>query len=164
MITKSVKSTVKIVPKADEWPAKARERSLTPEDVRRILLTAFVQPSSKQQPEQDDKLPRTLKIIAEVLRRAEGLKERRAFREEAVLRMTAYALIEVSVVVGEVTKVSTIDIALFIALISAGRIASTVWSCEKMGKRVPLFCPLLVLGYGKFALVEGSRLAAVFHV
>ena len=78
--------------------------------------------------------------------------------------MTAYALIEVSVVVGEATKVSIIDIALFIALISAGRIASTGWSCEKMGKRVSLFCPLLVLGYGKFALVKGSRLAAVFYV
>lgn len=164
MITKSVESTIKIVPKADEWPAKARKRSLTPEDVRRILLTAFAEPSLKQEPEQDDKLPRPQKIIAEVLRRAEGLKKRRACREAAVLRMTAYALMEVAVVAGEATEVSTIGIALFIALISADRIASTVWSCEKMGKPVSLFCPLLVLGYGKFALVEGSRLAAVFHV
>jgi hypothetical protein len=91
--------------------------------------------------------------IAEVLRRAEGLKKRRACREAAVLRITAYALMEVAIVA-----------SLFIALISAGRIASTLWSCEKMGKLVSLFYPLLVLGYGKFALVEGSRLAAIFHV
>lgn len=102
--------------------------------------------------------------IAEVLRRAEGLKKRRACREAAVLRITAYALMKVAIVAREATKLSTIGIALFIALISAGRIASTPRSCEKMGKLVSLFYPLLVLGYGKFALVEGSRLAAIFHV
>jgi hypothetical protein len=103
-IAESIKSIIEIVPKADEWDAKAREHSLTPEDVQRILQTAFTQ--SSKQPEQDDKLSPILKIAAKVLRRANELKKKRDTfrREEAVLRMISYAVMEVSEVAGEATE------------------------------------------------------------
>lgn len=118
-LTQSVESTILIVPEAVEWIAETRKLGLTPEDVQRILRTAFVhnKPSSIKQPEQDDDLPPILKIAARALRRARELKVKHGNfgREQAVLRMVAYASIEVSIVAGEATaeKVSTIDIVLF---------------------------------------------------
>ena len=151
------------MPKADEWNAKAREHSLTPEDVQRILQTAFTQ--SSKQPEQDDKLSPILKIAAKVLRRANELKKKRDTfrREEAVLRMISYAVMEVSEVAGEATEdeVRYNRYLLFIVLILKGRIAGWLW--EKIAEAIPPFCPYLVLGDGKFVLLEELRLAIVFY-
>jgi hypothetical protein len=116
-IRSSVESAVEIVPKAAEWNAKSREHGLTPGEMQRILRMAFV----GDVPKQDDNgnLPPILKVAANALRRAEELKKRGTVRPEvAVLRMVAYASIEVSIVAGEATEVqvSTIDIVLFIVL------------------------------------------------
>jgi hypothetical protein len=122
-ITQSVNSTVGIVPKAVEWMAKTQEHNLAPEDVKKILRRAFVhdESSSIQQSKQVDKLPPILEIAAEALRRANELQRRPGDfrREEAILRIVAYASTEVSVVAGEATndEVSTIGIVLFTALI-----------------------------------------------
>ncbi|PVH68423.1 hypothetical protein DL98DRAFT_522768 [Cadophora sp. DSE1049] len=170
-ITQKVESTIRIVPKAVEWTAKTQEYSLTPEDVKEILQKAFVcqESSPKPQPEQNDKLPPILEVAAKALRRARELEDKRGTsrRGVAVLRMVAYASMEVSIVAKEATveQVCTVDVNLFIALTSVGRILVEVtgWR-ERLAEAVSLFCPLLVLGDGKFASLEGSRITAVFHV
>jgi hypothetical protein len=105
-IARSVESIIRRVPKAVEWIAKTQKHRLTPEDVKMILRRAFFGlPSSIQQPEQVDKLPPVLGIAAKALRRAQELKDEAGDfrREEEILRMVAYAAIEVSVVAKEVT-------------------------------------------------------------
>jgi hypothetical protein len=169
-ITQNVNSTVAIVPKAFEWMAKTQEYNLAPEDVKRILQRAFVhdESSSIQQSKQVGKLPPILRIAAGALRRAEELQDRPDDfrREEAILRMVAYASTEVSVVAGEATndEVSTVGIVLFTALIQGGRYLdrTTGW-WEGLAEAMSLDCPLLVLVDEKFVLLEGSRLTAVFH-
>ncbi|CZR52111.1 uncharacterized protein PAC_01988 [Phialocephala subalpina] len=110
-ITQRVESTIRIVPKAVEWTAKTQEYSLTPEDVKEILQNAFVHQKSspKPQPEQNDKLPPILEVAAKALRRAKELERGTSRREVAVLRgvailrMVAYASMEVSIVAKEAT-------------------------------------------------------------
>jgi hypothetical protein len=151
--------------------AKTQENNLAPEDVKRILRGAFVhdESSSIQQSKQVDELPPIVRIAAEALRRAEELQHKPGDfrREEAILRMVAYASMDVSIVAGEATddKVSTIGIALFTALIQGGRSldGSTGWREERLAEAMSLDCPPLVLVDEKFALLEGSRLTAVFH-
>lgn len=170
-ITQRVESTVQIVPKAVEWTAKTQEYSLTPEDVKEILQKAFVRQESspKPQPEQNDKLPPILEVAAKALRRARELEDKHGTsrRGVAVLRMVAYASMEVSIVAEEATveQVRTVDVDLFVALTSVGRILVEVtgWR-ERLAEAISLFCPLLVLGDGKFSSLEGSRITAVFHV
>jgi hypothetical protein len=169
-ITRSVNSTVGIVPKAVQWVAKTQKHNLAPEDVKRILRRAFVHDESSliQQSKQVDKLPPILTIAAKALRRAEELQNRPDDfrREEAILRMVAYASTEVSVVAREATndEVSTIGIVLFTALIQGGRYLdrTTGW-WERLAEAMSPDYPLLVLVDEKFALLEGSRLTAVFH-
>jgi hypothetical protein len=85
----------------------------------------------------------------------------------AVLRMVVYTSMEVSIVAKEATveQVRTVNIDLFIALTSVGWILVEVtgWR-ERLAQAVLLFCPLLVLGDSKFALLEGLRITAVFYV
>lgn len=127
-ITQRVESTIRIVPKAVDWTARIQEYSLTPEDVKEILQKAFVcqKSSPKPQPEQDDILPPILEAAAKALRRARDLEDKHGTsrREVAVLRMVAYASMEVSIVAKEATakQVRTVDVGLFIALTSVGRI------------------------------------------
>lgn len=108
-ITQRLESTIRLVPIAVEWEAKTREYRLTPEDVERNLQNAFVhhKPSPKPQPEQKDTLNPILGIAAKALRRAKEFKdkdENGTFRrEEAVLRMAAYAVTEVSITSGKAT-------------------------------------------------------------
>lgn len=160
-ITESVESAIQIVPKAVEWEAKSRERGLTPKDVQRILRKAFVH----DKPDDNDNLPPILKIAANALRRAEELKDKHGTfqREGEVLRMVAYAVIQVSVVAGEATKdqVSAIDIVLFVALTSGARILNEVAGWGRLVEAVSHFCPTLVLGDGKFDWLDVSRLTAV---
>lgn len=98
-ITRRLESTIRIVPKAVEWEAKTQEYRLTPEDVEENLQNAFIyhEPSLKPQPGQNDKP--ILGIAAHALRRAMEFKDKDKDgtfrREEAVLRMVAYASMEV---------------------------------------------------------------------
>jgi hypothetical protein len=107
-ITESVKKTIQTVPKAVEWIAKTQHYRLTPEDVKMVLQRAFVndESSSIQQSKQVDKLPPILGIAAKALRRAAELKDEDGDfqREEAILRMVAFASMEVSIVAEEATE------------------------------------------------------------
>ena len=68
---------------------------------------------------------------------------------------------------GEATveQVSTIHVVLFIMLTSGGCILNEVtdWWWERLAGAGLQFCPLLVLGDGKFDWLGRSTLAAVFH-
>jgi hypothetical protein len=170
-ITQRLESAIRIVPKAVEWEAKTQEYRLTPEDVEESLQNAFVyhESSLKPLPEQNDKP--ILGIAAHTLRRAIEFKAKNkdgAFRrEEAVLRMVAYASMEVSITAGEATvnEVSIVDIVLFIALTLGGRILDEVTRCwrKRLADAVSLSCPYLVLGDGKFAVLGGSRFTPIIH-
>lgn len=115
-ITKRMESAIQIVPKAVEWAAKTQEYSLTPDDVKEILRKAFVrqESSSEPQPEQNGKLPPILEVAAKALRRARELEEKHGTsrRVVAVLRMVAYASMEMSIVAKEATdkQVRTVDV------------------------------------------------------
>jgi hypothetical protein len=110
-----VETIVQIVPKADEWMTKTQEYRLTPKDVERTLQRAFVSPEPclEPLPEQDEVRP-ILGIAANALRRAREFRAKDGTfeREETLLRMVAYASIEVSIVVEEATveQVSEMDI------------------------------------------------------
>lgn len=170
-ITRRLESTIWIVPKAVEWEAKTQEYRLTPEDVEENLQNAFVyhKPSLKPQPGQNDKP--ILGIAAHALRRAMEFKVKDKDgifrREEAVLRMVAYASMEVSITAEEATanEVSKVDIVLFIAVTSGGSILNEVTRCwrKRLADADSLSCPLLVLGDGKFVALEGSRFTPVIH-
>jgi hypothetical protein len=170
-ITRKLELTIRIVPKAVEWEAKTQEYHLTTEEVEKNLQNAFVyhEPSLKPQPGQKNKP--ILGIAARTLRRAMEFKVKDKSgtfrREEAVLRMVAYAAMEVSIATEEATdkEVSTVDIVLFITLTSGGRILDEVNRCwrKRLADADSLFCPLLVLGDGKCILLEGSRFTPVIH-
>lgn len=106
-ITQRIQSTTLIVPKAVEWTARTREYSLTPANVKGILQKAFVghESSPKPQPEQIDEPLPILEIAAKALCRAKELEHERGTyrREVAILRMVAYASMEVSMVAKEAT-------------------------------------------------------------
>jgi len=115
-ITKRVVSAIQIVPKAVEWAAKTQEYNLTPDDVKAILRKAFVRQESSPEPrpEQNGKLPPILEVAAKALRRARELEEKHGTsrRVVAVLRMVAYASMEMSIVAKEATdkQVRTVDV------------------------------------------------------
>jgi hypothetical protein len=170
-ITRKLELTIRIVPKAVEWEAKTQEYHLTTEEVEKNLQNAFVyhEPSLKAQPGQKNKP--ILGIAAHALRRAMEFKVKDKSgtfrREEAVLRMVAYASMEVSIAAEEATvkEVSTVDIVLFITLTSGGRILDEVTRCwpKRLADAGSLSCPLLVLGDGEFISLEGSRFTPVIH-
>jgi hypothetical protein len=123
----------------------------------------------KPQPEQNSRLPPILEVAAKAFRCARELEDKHATsrRGVAVLRIVVYASMEVFIVAKEATveQVRIVDVHLFIALISAGRILVEVtgWR-ERLAEAVSLFCPFLVLGDSKFASLEESRTIAIFHV
>jgi hypothetical protein len=90
------------VPKAVDWIAKTRDCNLTPDDLQIILHRAFGydESFSIQQPEDVAELPIILRAAANGLRRVDNLRGRSTIlkRAEAVIRIVAYALMEVSVV------------------------------------------------------------------
>lgn len=168
-ITRRLESTIRIVPKAVEWEAKTQEYRLTPEDVEETLQNAFVYHKPSLEPQSGQNGKPILGIAAHALRRAMGFKVKDATfrREEAVLRMVAYASMEVSITTGEATanEVSTVDSALSIALTSEGRILDQTTRCwrKSLADADSLSCSLLVLGDGQFVSLEGARFTPIIH-
>jgi hypothetical protein len=166
-IGESVNSVVRIVPKAVEWVAETKKRTLAPEDVKRILRRAFVHDKSSSI--HKSKLPPILTIATQAFHRANELQKRPDDfrREEAILRMVGYATVNVSMVAGEPIddEVSTIGIILFTALIQGDRSPDsfTGWWSGRMAEARSLDCPHLVLVDEKFASLEGSRISTFFH-
>jgi hypothetical protein len=136
-IAESVKSIVRIVPKADEWVAKTREQRLTLEDLQGILCTVlsglkerlatcdiYGGPPSVKEPKHVGEVPDILRIAGKALGLAEDFKGKSTFfrRAEAIMRMVAYALMEVALAVGEATndEVSNRSVVLCVTLISGG--------------------------------------------
>jgi hypothetical protein len=140
-IMRRLESTTRIVPTAVDWIAKSQEYNPAPEGWHVILGQAFSQRESvtTQHLEYDAELPRILRAAAKSLTLGNELKSRSTIlkRTEAVLRMVAYALMEVSVVSGEATdaQVFTPRIFLFWSLATPcdwhKAVHSAAWSREE---------------------------------
>jgi hypothetical protein len=126
-ITQRVQLTTQFVPYAVNWIAKTQQSNLTSEDLKIILRQVFGhdEPFLIQQPDCIDEMPMILRIAANSLIRADDLKCRSIIfkRAEAVIRIVAYALTEVSIVSGEATdeQVTTFHIISNVMLIEGGR-------------------------------------------
>ena len=168
-IIQRVHLTTRIVPKAVDWIAKTRDYNLAPEDLQIILRGAFGRDESYsiQRPEHASQLPFILRAAADGLSHADELNGRSTIlkRAEAVIRMVAYALMEVSVAAGEATdhQVTTIHITPHMALTQGGRkLDESISGWRKdMASEGSYFCSVLVLGDGKSASLEGSRTGPV---